>query len=189
MLALRGQVPHPYSRAVGKCYGRARKKMADHQRNRRPPARAPQSAHNRRDMPHGDKERRAFRGVNGVERRRDASRQKPGLPLPGVDWRAPDRAGRGAPHELQALAKYVGGDATPHCSRSIKRLKNLLSKETSEVARIEREHIYLTSRIDRVKVIGTLCREQNGWSGGLVRTQAVSVDMQQRCGCPSLARL
>jgi hypothetical protein len=62
--------------------------------------------------------------------------------------------------ELQALAKYVDGDATQICSGSIKRLKNLLSKDPSEAARIEREHIYLTDWIDWVKVLRTFCREQ-----------------------------
>jgi hypothetical protein len=62
--------------------------------------------------------------------------------------------------ELQAFAKYVDGNATPICSGSIKRLKNLLSKDPSEAARIEREHIYLMDRNDWVEVQRALCREE-----------------------------
>jgi hypothetical protein len=91
----------------------------------------------------------------------------------GVTWRQPpddailndDRSLAMQPvplssAELQALAKYVDGDATQYCSARIKLQKNLLSKDPSEAARIEREHIYLTDRIDWVKVLRTLCREQ-----------------------------
>jgi hypothetical protein len=87
-----------------------------------------------------------------------------------------------SPAELQALAKRVNGDATQLCSGSIKRLKNLLARDPSEAARIEREHIQFTDRVDWVKVQRELCRqqrEQGGEPGGFVCTQAISMDTQQ----------
>ncbi len=87
-----------------------------------------------------------------------------------------------SPAELQALVKNVNGDATQYCSGSIKRVKNLLARDASEAARIEREHIQFTDRVDWVKVQRELCRqqrEQDGEPGGFVCTQAVSMDTRQ----------
>jgi hypothetical protein len=87
-----------------------------------------------------------------------------------------------SPAELEALADHVNGDATQYCSGSIKRLKNLLARDPSEAARIEREHIQFTDRVDWVKVQRELCRQQREQSGepsGFVCTQAISMDKQQ----------
>src|SRR5690348_11672287 len=85
-----------------------------------------------------------------------------------------------SPAELQALARYVDGDAAPYCGGSIRQLTNLLARETREAARIQRQHLYNTGRIDWVNVMWTLCREQGDRSDGLACAEAVSVDTQQK---------
>jgi len=81
--------------------------------------------------------------------------------------------------EMQPLEDYTDADATHYCYGSIKRLENLLARSPIEAARIARGQINSVARVDWVKVAKTVCREQQGQSGGMVCTRALPVDTAQ----------
>ncbi|MBV8839418.1 MAG: hypothetical protein JO000_23025 [Alphaproteobacteria bacterium] len=109
----------------------------------------------------------------------------------GLTWRPPrddvffrdDRSLSDRPQplsraEIQALEDYTDGDATQYCNGSIRQLENLLSRPPSEAARIARDKIDRVRHTDWVKVAKTVCREQQGQSGGMVCSTALPRDTE-----------
>jgi hypothetical protein len=63
--------------------------------------------------------------------------------------------------ELMAEAKYLDGDAELLCSASIKKSRNLIAMDGRDAAHSKRILIANTGKIDLVRVLSKLCRDQS----------------------------
>jgi hypothetical protein len=95
--------------------------------------------------------------------------------ISGINWTRPndeqnidvyEYLGRGpiaalAHAELMAEAKYLDGDAELVCSGSIKKSRNLVAMDDRDAAHAKRILIANTGKIDLVRVLSKLCRDQS----------------------------